>query len=202
VVGVDADPAHVAMAAEFVARRDLRQVEVMREDARHTGLPSASFNGVHARNLLVSVPVPEEVVGEMARLVAPGGWVACLEPDTEYSLCYPPHPAYEMPRELFAVVFGRHGADPNIGRRLPELLRRAGIKDVGVAARVQMYRVGISKRTARLDLVQSMRAQVIELGLASEAELDELDAAARAHLDNPHTVSIVGHQFLAWGRRA
>jgi SAM-dependent methyltransferase len=202
VVGVEANPAHVAMAAEFAARRGLSHVEIMRGDARHTRLPSASFNGVHARNLLVSVPDPAEVVGEMARLVAPGGWVACVEPDTEYCLCYPPHPAYERLCEIFTVVFSRNGADPKIGRRVPELLRRAGFEDVGVAARVQMYPPGNSKRAVRLDLVQSMRAQVVEMGLASEAELDKLDAVARAHLDNPRTVAIVGHQFLAWGRRA
>ena len=202
VVGVDANPAHVAMAAEFVARRGLSHVEIMRRDARHTRLPSASFNGAHARNLLVSVPDPAEVVGEMARLVAPGGWVACVEPDTEYCLCYPPHPAYERLCEIFTVVFSRNGADPKIGRRVPELLRRAGFEDIGVAARVQMYPRGNSKRAVRLDLVQSMRAQVVEMGLASQAELDKLDGAARAHLANPRTVAIVGHQFLAWGRRA
>jgi hypothetical protein len=33
---------------------------------------------------------------------------------------------------LFAPVFSRNGADPWIGRRVPELLRQAGLKDVGV----------------------------------------------------------------------
>jgi cyclopropane fatty-acyl-phospholipid synthase-like methyltransferase len=37
VVGVDANPAHVAMAAEFAARRGLGGVEVLTADARHTG---------------------------------------------------------------------------------------------------------------------------------------------------------------------
>ncbi len=44
VVGVDADPAHVAMAREFAAGRGLGEVEVLAADARHTGLPSGSFD--------------------------------------------------------------------------------------------------------------------------------------------------------------
>src|SRR5579872_1298296 len=43
VVGVDANPAHAAMAAEFAARQGLPGVEIVTADARHTGLPSGSF---------------------------------------------------------------------------------------------------------------------------------------------------------------
>ncbi|HEX9539661.1 MAG TPA: methyltransferase domain-containing protein [Streptosporangiaceae bacterium] len=201
VVGLDADPAHTAMAAEFAAGRGLSGVEIMTADARRTGLPSGSFDLVHARTLLINVPEPAQVVAEMVRLTRPGGWVAGMEPDTEYAMCYPPHPAFTRICEIFPVAFGRNGADQTIGRRIPELFRQAGLEDIGVETRVQMYPPGNSRRTIRLDLVCSMRPQILEMGLASEAELDELDAAARAHLDDPRTIAISGLLFLAWGRK-
>jgi SAM-dependent methyltransferase len=200
VIGLDADPAHTAMAADFVVRQGLRQVQIVTADARHTGLPSGSFDCVHARTLLINVPDPADVVGEMARLAKPGGWVVSVEPDTDYSMCYPPQAAFQRVCEIFPAVFGRNGADPNIGRRVPELMRQAGLHDVGIEARVQIYPPGNSRRTIRVDLVRSLRAPVIEMGLATEAELDELDSAARAHLDDPSTVVISGLLFLAWGR--
>jgi ubiquinone/menaquinone biosynthesis C-methylase UbiE len=101
VVGVDADPAHVALAREFAHERRLGQVEILAADARRTGLPPDAFDLVHARTLMVAVPQPAEVLAEMARLVRPGGWVASLEPDTEYSLCYPPHPGWTRACEIF-----------------------------------------------------------------------------------------------------
>lgn len=201
VVGVDADPAHVAMAAAFAAERGLDGVEVMAGDARGTGLPSASFDLVHTRTLLVNVPDPVAVVAEMVRLARPGGRVVSLEPDCEYDLCHPPHPAVTRIREIFPVAFARNGADPHIGRRVPELFRRAGLTDVEVEATVWAFPKGHSRRTILLDLVRSMRAQVLELGLADGAELDELDAAARAHLDDPHTVVMSHPFFLVRGRR-
>lgn len=201
VVGIDADPAHVAMAAEYAAEQRLSCVQVTAADARRTGLPSASYDLVHARTLLVNVPEPAEVVAEMIRLTRPGGWVAAMEPDTEYGMCYPPHPAFARLSELFPVASGRHGADSRIGRRLPELLSQAGLVDVGAEARAQSYPPGHSRRMIWPDLVRSVRTQVIQMGLATEAELDELDAAARAHLGDPLTVSISGHFFLAWGRK-
>jgi len=201
VVGVDADPHHVAMAAEMVATRKLGNVEVVLGDARNTGLASSSFDVVHARTLLVNVPQPLDVVHEMVRLAKPGGWVLSFEPDCESSVCYPAHPAYERLVGMFAPVFTRNGADWRIGRRVAELYRSAGLIDVQVEARADVYPCGHSRRTVCVDLIRSMRPHVFELGLATEAELDELSAAALAHLDNPDTVVMPNLMFLVSGRK-
>jgi ubiquinone/menaquinone biosynthesis C-methylase UbiE len=118
VVGLDGDSAHVAMASELVAERALSDVEIVSADARHTGLESGSFDLVHARTLLVTLPEPAEVLNEMVRLARPGGWVAGLEPDTETAICYPPHAAFDRLCEIFTAAFTRNGADPHIGRRM------------------------------------------------------------------------------------
>jgi SAM-dependent methyltransferase len=201
VVGLDADPAHAAMAAEFAAAQALSGVEVITADASSTGLPTGSFDLVHARTLLVNVPDPAAVAAEMMRLARPGGWVVSMEPDTEHTACYPPHPAFDRLCEIFTMAFRRNGADPWIGRRVPELFRQAGLADIGVEAKAQIYPPGNSRRTIRLDLVRSMLPQVLAMGLASAAELDEMDTAARAHLDDPHTVVQYGLLFLTWGRK-
>jgi ubiquinone/menaquinone biosynthesis C-methylase UbiE len=201
VIGLDADPAHAAMAAEFAARHELSGVEILTADARNTGLPTGWFDLVHARTLLVNLPEPAEVAAEMVRLARPGGWVASMEPDTERALCYPPHPAFDRLCEIFTLAFRRNGADPWIGRRVPELFRQAGLDAVAVEVRVQSYPPGNTRRTVRLDLVHAMRPQVLEMGLASAAELDELDATARAHVTDPQTVVVSGLLFLTWGRK-
>jgi ubiquinone/menaquinone biosynthesis C-methylase UbiE len=201
VVGVDADPAHVAMAAELVASLHLPGVEVAVGDARNTGLPSGAFDLVHARTLLINVPEPASIVAEMVRLAKPGGWVAVLEPDTEYSMCYPPLPAFHRVGELFAAAFARNGADPWIGRRVPELFRDAGLEDVAIEARPQLYPHGHSRRTIRVDLLQAMRPNIIDMGLATEPELEQLDEVVRTHLLDPRTVVMFGYLMLAWGRK-
>jgi len=201
VVGLDADPVHTAMAVEFAAERRLSGVEIMTADALSTGLPSGSFDLVHARTLFINVPEPAGLAAEMARLARPGRWVAAAEPDTEHALCYPPHPAFDRVCEIFRVVFSRNGADVRIGRRVPELFRQAGLTDVEVEAKAQMYPPGNSRRTVRLDLVRAMRPMVLEMGVATEAELDELDAELRPHLTRPDTIVMSGLLFLTWGRK-
>lgn len=124
-----------------------------------------------------------------------------MEYDMEYALCHPPHPAFDRICEIFMAAFRRNGADPNIGRKVPEMFRNAGLADVGTEARAPVYPPGHLRRAIRADLVRSMRAHVLELGLASEAELDELDTATRAHLADPRTLAMSGLLFLTWARK-
>jgi ubiquinone/menaquinone biosynthesis C-methylase UbiE len=201
VTGLDADPVHVTMARQFAAERGLGNVEVVEADARHTGLPPESFDLVHARTLLVTIPDPAGVLAEMTRLARPGGWVAGLEADGEHSLCYPAHPAWDRLCEIFLAAFSRNGADPLTGRRLPELYRQAGLTDVGAECVAPLHPAGHSRRTIRLDLVRGMRPVIVEQGIASETELGELDHAVRAHLADPATLVMPFIYFMVWGRK-
>ena len=201
VVGLDADPAHVTMAARYAREHGMANVEVVTADARRTGLPSASFDLVHARTLLVTIPGPAEVVAEMVRLAKPGGWVASQEPDIEHALCYPPLPAWDRLREIFRVSFVRAGADLHIGRRLTELYRQAGLEDIEVTVHAPTYPAGHSRRTLLPDLVRSLRPVILELGLSGEPELTELDRAVRQHLADPRTLVMTHLLVVAWGRK-
>jgi len=201
VVGLDADPVHVTMARQFAAEGDLANVEVVEADARHTGLAADSFDLVHGRTLLVTVPDPAQVLAEMTRLARPGGWVAGLEADCEHSLCYPAHPAWDRLCEIFRTAFSRNGADPFIGRRLPELYRQAGLTSVGAECVAPLHPAGHSRRTIRLDLVRSMRPVIVEQGIATKDELDEIDHTVHEHIANPDTLVMPFMYFMAWGRK-
>lgn len=165
---------------------------ILTGDARRTGLPSGSFDLVHTRTLLITIPEPAEVIAEMVRLARPGGWLASMEYDMEYALCYPPSPAFARICEIFTVAFARNGADPCIGRRVPELFRAAGLTDVEVEARARIYPAGHTRRTVRIDLVRSMRPHVLAMGLANEAELDELDATVPRPSERPQHGGDIG----------
>ena len=201
VTGLDVNPANVALAREFADELGLVNADIAEADARGTGLPPSSFDLAHARTLLVTIPDPAAVVAEMVRLVRPGGRVASVEPDGGGSVCYPPHPAWDRLSLIYWSSWQSDGADLFIGRRLPELFRQAGLVDIGVEAKAEIYPAGHSRRTVGPDLVRSMRPKIVERGIASEQELDDLDQAVRQHLNNPHTLVMPNLLFLAWGRK-
>ena len=200
VTGVDADAGHAAAARAYARENALANVRILHADARRTGLPGAAFDLVHTRMVLVNISQPAEVVAEMARLARPGGWVAAQEADA-LGVCYPPHPDLDRLTELLVTAVHDDGADPQLGRRLPHLFRDAGLAEVGVEARSDVYPAGHAQRTLLPDLVRAIRPKVVARGFASEAELDALDAAVRRHLADPDTLTVPVTYFLAWARK-
>ena len=201
VTAIDIDQTHIALARQLVCDRGLTNVEVRHGDARRTGLPSASFDLVHARLLLVNIPGPEPVLAEMTRLVKPSGWVVVDEADGAMSVCYPPDPVWDRFSDILRAAYRSDGADLSIGRKLSHLLRQAGLVDVGTEARVDVYPAGHPRRTLLADLVANMRAKIIERGIADAGELEALDRQVRQHLADPDTMAVPCLYFLAWGRK-
>ena len=201
VVGVELDEASVASARRLVRERGLANVEIVRSDARDTGLPSSSFDLVHVRLLLVNVPAPEEVVAETVRLVRPGGYVAVLEPDVALGVCYPPDSSLARLIELLRTAYRTAGADLYPGRRLPHLLATAGLEKIAVHARAEVCPWGHPQSTVCLDLVQNMRSKILNSRLIDEPELDQLEHAARKHLADPNTMSLRVTYFAACARK-
>ena len=101
VVGLDRNERYVASAREHLARRQRTNVEVLTGDARSTGLPVGSFDVVFCRLVLVNVPRPEQVIGEMVSLLRPGGVLASHEADYLPHGCDPPCTAWDRLFEIF-----------------------------------------------------------------------------------------------------
>ncbi len=74
-VGVDASPAYIARA-----RRADPRGEYALADAAHTGLPSASFDGVIFLDVLEHLPDERAAIAEAARVLKPGGALAISVP--------------------------------------------------------------------------------------------------------------------------
>jgi ubiquinone/menaquinone biosynthesis C-methylase UbiE len=200
VLGLDYGDEHVASARSLVLDSALPNVEVLQGDARRTELPSDSFDGAHARLLLINIPRPEEVLAEMVRVVKPGAWVACQEADL-LGLAHPAHPACDRLSQLYAETYRTDGANPHVGRGVAGLLRDAGLVDVGVELKADAFPLGHAWRTVLLEIVSCLTPKILERGLADERELVDIHRAAQAHLADPRTVVTPFMMFLAWGRK-
>jgi SAM-dependent methyltransferase len=199
VVGIERSPDAVALARTLVSERGLENVEVIEGDARSTGLPRASFDVATARLVLVNVPQPEQIVAEAAALVRPGGRVAFHEADYVSHVCDPPLDAWTRLVELLATYSEANGIDPFVGRKLPRLLREAGLVEVRVNPIVHVYPPGHGRRNILLDFAENLSERILAQELVGAGELTEMKGALRRHLAKPDTL-VVSHLFLqAWG---
>lgn len=201
IVGLEKSDEFVALARQFVRERQLVNVEVLRADAKGTGLPRESFDLAHARLLLVNVPEPERIVEEMVALVRPGGVVASHEADYQPHLCDPPSPAWDRLFEIYEAYCRANGVDLYVGRKTHRMFRAVGIVDIQVNPVIHVYPHGHNRRTIFWDFINNVRDRVVAHGLASEAELSELMNGLRGHLNDPGTL-VVSHLFFqVWGRK-
>jgi phosphatidylethanolamine/phosphatidyl-N-methylethanolamine N-methyltransferase len=79
IVGIDISVPMLRKAAERVAEQQLRNVEALAVmDAKHLGLPDASFDVVVAQYVITAVPDPEATLDEFARVLKPGGEIVLV----------------------------------------------------------------------------------------------------------------------------
>ncbi len=201
VVGVEQNEEAVASARKLVADRGLRNVEVRHGDARATGLPRESFDLATARLVLVNVPQPEAVVREAVALTRPGGAVAFHEIDWAAVFCDPPNEAWTALVDLFVIYTKGNGIDLFIGRRVPRLLREAGLVDVRVNPIVHVYPFGHGGRDILLNFAENLSERFLAQRLITEKALADLKESMRRHLEDPDTLVVIGPFIQAWGRK-
>lgn len=129
--------------------RSPEQIEEARRDAPGPGEPGwvdlrqgdayappladgeqGSFDVCHARFLLEHVRDPLGVVRVLVRAARPGGRIVLADDDHELLRLWPePEGVPELWR-LYYEQYARMGNDPFVGRKLVELLRRAGARPV------------------------------------------------------------------------
>lgn len=200
VVGLDNEPHMIEMARATVAERGLRNVELTTADAASSGLPHGSFDFAHTRMVLMNVPHPDRVLGEMIDLVRPGGVVAVQDVDWISRVCVPENPAWNRLVAAIAELWRRNGMDVYLGRRLPLLLRDAGLTDVGVDASLRVFRHGEPYHRLVLARAELCRDELVGAGLLTEQQFERDTDELRRHLDDPRTTVLHATLFQAWGR--
>ncbi|MET9932662.1 MULTISPECIES: methyltransferase domain-containing protein [unclassified Streptomyces] len=201
VVGLDVQASMVERAREEVAARGLDNVRLVHGDAAVSGEEPGSFDFVHTRLVLMNVPHSDAVLAEMTALTRPGGTLAVQDVDWVTRVCDPPHPAWDRLVGVVAELWRRNGMDVRLGRRLPRLLRDAGLLDVRVDVFARAFQPDHPYQTLLADRAELCRDALVDRGLITAGELDDCIGRVRAHVLEPDTVVVHPLLFQAWGRR-
>ncbi len=201
IVGVDNEARMIEMARAVITQLSLANVTLLEADAMHTGLERSSFDLVHARLLLVNVAEPQRIVIELSALTRLGGIVALEEVDWISWICEPPHPAWDRLRDVLREFRHRRGLDVYLGRRLPGLLRGAGLEVMGFRALCPTYTHGADNHSLLVGFANIHGPDLIRDGLVGADELAGLVNDLDAHLAHPETMTMYSLFCQAWARR-
>jgi SAM-dependent methyltransferase len=202
VIGVDRS-ADVVAAARDHATADAAAATVALEfatgDFRTMGLAPASFDVVHAHQVLQHLRDPVDALRAMAVLARPGGGlVAARDADYAAMTWAPADPRLDRWAELYQAVTTRNGADANAGRHLPRWARLAGLDDVAYTTSTWTFaapadRAWWSETWAERVVASTLAAQALEYGLATRRDLEGIAAGWRAWARDEDAVFTVVH---------
>ncbi|MDT9694601.1 methyltransferase [Streptomyces sp. P17] len=195
VVATDIDTSRVAAAAR-------PPVEVRVHDVGTEEPPGEGFDLVHARLVLVHVPDRERALRSMLTALRPGGrlLVEDADPALQPLVCPDEHGPHQQLanrlRQGFRKLLADRGADLSYGRRLPRLLREAGLQRVQADA----YFPLTSPACAALEsaTIRQIRDQLVSAGFATHEDIDR-------HLANVASGGMdlaTAPMISAWGRKA
>jgi SAM-dependent methyltransferase len=179
VVGIDSAPAAVAATQALAGAQGVRNLRLLVGDAYQLGFADASFDVVHAHQLVQHLAQPVPALREMRRVCVPGGLVAVRDADYSAMTWHPPSAALSRWLQLYQQVARSNGGEPDAGRRLLGWAHAAGFSDVDSSASAWCFATPAdiawwsdtwAERLTHSDFAQQAVAQ----GLSDRMELAQL----------------------------
>ncbi|MFI6940836.1 methyltransferase domain-containing protein [Streptomyces sp. NPDC050418] len=176
-------------------------VQVLRHDVAADEPPGDGFDLVHARLVLVHVPDRERALRNIVRALRPGGrlLVEDADPVLQPLVCPDEHgPEQQLANRLrqgFRALLADRGADLAYGRKLPRLLRGAGLAQVEADAYFPLASPACTALESAT--VRQVRDRLVASGHATHAEIDR-------HLANVESGAMdvaTSPMISAWGRK-
>ncbi len=153
-------------------------LRLVQADGARMPYPPGVFDAAVCHYLLLWAADPAALLGEMARVTRPGGWLLALaEPDYGGRVDFPP----ELARlgTLQAESLRGQGADPFLGRRLSALFHGAGLRGVETGVMGGQWRQ--APASAQIDSEWAvLRSDLVGHPGLHAGELDWLEQVDRA----------------------
>ena len=134
VVGIDNEPAPLGPARADAQQQGVSTVSFAVGDVHQLNYPDATFDIVHAHQLLQHLVEPVTALEEMRRVCKPGGVVAARDADFTATAWYPLDARLDRWLDMYQRVARSNRAEPDAGRRLLCWARAAGFSEITASA--------------------------------------------------------------------
>jgi ubiquinone/menaquinone biosynthesis C-methylase UbiE len=192
VVGIDA-------SADVIAQTpSAENVTFAVGDVYALDFAEASFDVVHAHQVLQHLADPVAALREMRRVLVPGGILAVRDSDYGNFAWAPDDERLDRWLDLYEQVTARNGAEANAGRYLLGWAQRAGFDDAVATSSTWTFADDESRSwwgTLWADRVEqsAFATQAVEYGFTTPAELADIASAWRHWANQPDGFFAVLH---------
>lgn len=197
-LGLDRSAEVVAGAAAALNEAEAAPVRFEVGDLYALDHPDDAFDVVHAHQVLQHLTDPVGALGELRRVLAPGGLLAVRDADYGAFTWSPADPRLDRWLKLYHQVTVTNDAEADAGRHLLGWVRAAGFTDTSVSTSTWTFADPESRQwwgSLWADRVEtsSLARQAVDYGFSDAAELGELATAWRRWATDPGGFFMVPH---------
>jgi SAM-dependent methyltransferase len=190
VVGLDSAATVIDVARSTAADSGVANVRFAVGDVCQLDFADASFDVVHAHQVLQHLSDPVGALTEMARVCRPGGLLAARDGDYAGFSWYPADPRLDLWLDVYRRVARHNGGEPDGGRRLKAWAMAAGWEDVTATASAWCFSDPVDRHWwgdlwAERMTESALGQRAVELGIVGAEQLGEIAAAWRGWADQP-----------------
>ena len=198
VIGIDREAAVVRQAAEDFPASGVRAISFATGDVYALDYEAASFDVVHAHQVLQHLTDPVAALVEMRRVLRSSGIVAVRDSDYGGFAWAPRLSALDRWMALYHDVTARNSAEADAGRHLPAWVRAAGFEEMAVSSSTWTFarpeaRAWWGGLWAERVAHSSLAEQALAYGLADMEELTAIAEGWRRWAANPDGFFAVLH---------
>ena len=181
VVGLDRSERVIEIARDAARRAGAGEIAFDVGDVYALPYADASFDVVHAHQLLQHLTDPVAALRELRRVARPGGLVAVRDADYSAMTWYPPSAGLDEWLALYHEVTAANRAQAAAGRRLLSWVRDAGFDPAGIVPSAGIWccatpedRRWWADLWAERSTSSDFASQAVERGLADDVALENL----------------------------
>lgn len=188
VTATEVGEAELDLARRTAADRGAGNIAFDVADVHDLPYDDATFDVVHAHQVLQHVGDPVQALREMARVTRPGGIVAARDSDYAAFAWWPALPELDEWMAFYQAAARANGGEPDAGRRMLSWALQAGLADVSATASTWCFadaedRAWWGGMWADRILESVMARQLVDSGLATTEDLRRISAGWRSWVE-------------------
>jgi len=200
LVGIDVDQSAIEIARKNASNYSWPPRYEVFDIMKGVSPNKRAYDFVYVRFLLTHLTNPMIALKNIYNSLRTGSKLVVEDIDFRGHFCHPPNREFKSYLSLYKQASLRKGTNPDIGPRLPVLMKESGFKSIDLKVTLPTFTSGPGKEMALLTL-RAIREELLVAGLIKKQDLEELISGLENYTKDQESMMSLPRIFHVLGVR-